>query len=303
MPLFGRKKDEGPKHPGFEEVVERALKAIGREYDLRGDHLDIKLVHGWRGYDVEPVRRRCEARPPDTWLGIVTKDLRQTVELAEREGPVPEWDEAQDNLKLRMHLRGNVPPQYPLGLPFGDDLLAVLAIDRGEGAQLVKLVDANHWGRPFDDLLDIARRNTQAGVEGDIEIERVPLKQGAGEAVLYKSRRWFAASQAMWPERMLGEIGRHGALVATPNCHLAMAYAIDDARALAAIDVLAPWVEARAGVESGAISPHLYWWRPGQTLRLDDARREELAERLGPVAPPEPPRGSTTTGAPVKFKR
>jgi hypothetical protein len=299
MPLF-RKKDDGPGHASFEEVVERALKAIGREYDLRGDHLDIKLKHGWQPYDLAPVRRRCESRPPDTWLGAVTKDLRETVELAEREGPVPEWDEAKDRLKLRMHLRTKVPAQYSLALPMGDDLLAVLALDKGDSAQLVKLIDANHWGRQFDDLLHIARVNTQA--EADLELERIPLKENAGVAVICKSRRWFGASQAMWPEKLLGEIGKHGALVAAPNCHLSMAYAIDDRRALTAIDVLAPWVENRTENVTGPISPHLYWWRPGETRRLDDERRQELAELLGGAEPPEPPRGSTTAGLPAKFK-
>ena len=300
MRLRKRRGDDG-KPPDIDAVIDHALSTLGREYDRREDHVDIKLTHGWRGYSLDALKRRMQARPADTWLGIATKDLRETVELAEREDPVPEWPEAQPMLKLRMHLREKVPASTPLGVPFGDDVLGVLALDRGDRVTLVKLVDANHWGRPFDDLLEIARRNTRA--EPGLKHERIQLKGGGGEAVLCSSEgRFFAAAQALWPETLLGEIGRLGALVAVPNPHVAMAYAIDDARTLAAIDVLAPWTQRRVAAVQNPISPHLYWWRPGSIQRLDAEPLAELRELLGPAPAPEPPKppkpssSSTTRG-------
>jgi hypothetical protein len=194
-------------------------------------------------------------------------------------------------LKLRMHLRTNVPAGYPLGVPFGDDCIAVLALDKGDTATLVRLIDANHWARPFDDVLEVARRNT---AEEQVKIERITLKGGAGEAVLASSGRWFAATHALWPERLLGALGRHGALVAAPNPHVAMAYAIEDATTLKAIEVLAPWVQKRVDAVDNAISPHLYWWRPGRNIdRLDATQHERLAELVRPALPPS---STTTTG-------
>ena len=290
MPLFRGKKRGGggePKPPDADQVIERALKALGREYDMRGDTVDIKLAHGWEGYNLEALRRRMQARPHDTWLGIATKDLRETVELAEREGPLPEWEEAKTRLKLRMHLKANVPPAYPLGVAFGDDLIAVLSLDKGDKANLLKLVDANHWGLPFEDLLHVARINTQK--EQDLERQRITLKDDAGEAAIVSSKRWFAASQVLWPELMLGEIGRFGAVVAAPNAHVALAYAIDDRRALAALELLEPWAQRRTEAGVPAISPYLYWWRPGNVVKLDAVQRAELEALLPPDEPPPPP--------------
>ena len=291
MPLFRKRRGE-PAPPKLDEVIEHALGTLGREYDLRDDHVDIKLAHGWQGYNLEALRRRMQARPPDTWLGIATKDLRETIELAEREGPLPEWEDAKTQLKLRMHLKENVPPAYPLGIPFGDDLIAVLSLDKGEKANLLKLVDANSWGLPFDDLLAVARVNTQN--EPDLERQRIALKDDAGEAAIVSSKRWFAASQVLWPELMLGEIGKHGALVAAPNAHVALAYAIDDRRTLAALELLEPWAQRRTEVGVPAISPRVYWWRPGNVAALDAERRAEL-ESLLREAPPKPPSRVSST--------
>ena len=288
MPLFRKKRGGEPEGPKIDDVIEHALGTLGREFDMRDDHVEIKLEHGWQSYNLDALRRRMEARPQDTWLGIATKDLRETVELAEREGPLPEWEEAKTQLKLRLHLKENVPPAYPLGMPFGDDLMAVLALDKGDKANLLKLVDANHWGLPFDDLLHVARVNTQN--EPDLERQTITLKDDAGEAAIVSSKRWFAASQALWPERMLGEIGKFGALVAAPNAHVAMAYRIDDRRTLPALELLEPWAQRRTEAGVPAISPHVYWWRPGNIVRLDGEARSELESLL-----PEAPKPSRTT--------
>jgi hypothetical protein len=293
MALFRKRKDEAPQPETFEQVCERALTAIGREYDLRDDHVDIKLSHGWRGYHLGDVRARCEARPPDTWLGIVTRDLRATVERDEREPPLPEFEQAKGQLKLRMHAREQLPAGYPLGVPFGPDLVAALTIDRGESAKLVGVPDANEWARPFDELLRIAHANSHADLD-EHKVERIDIKGGGGQAVVCSSERWFAATQALWPDRLLDQPGRHGALVAAPNPFVALAHAIDDHRTRAAIEVLVPWAQRRVEAVENPISPHLYWWRPGKVVRLDDERRAELEALLGPD-PSSRPSSSTWT--------
>jgi hypothetical protein len=293
VPLFRRRKEsEADREPTFDEVVDRALRALGREHDRRDDHVDIKLSHGWRGYNLADIRARCEARPRDTWLGIVTRDLKATVERDESEPPLPDFAEAQPRLRLRMHARAQLPAGYPLAVPFGPDLLAALTLDRGDSAKLVSVPDANEWARPFDELLRIAHANSHA--DEDLKHERIELKGGAGRAVVCSSERWFAATQALWPDRLLGEPGRHGALVAAPNPFVSLAYAIDDHRTRAALEVLVPWAERRVTAVENPISPHLYWWRPGKVVRLDDERRAELDALLGPD-PAAKPSSSTWT--------
>lgn len=295
MPLFRRKGGgDAEKPPSFDEIMDRALRALGREYDLRGDHVDIKLTHGWRGYSLGDIRARCEARPPDTWLGIATRDLRAAVELAEREPPLPSFEEAKGNLKLRMQPRDRLPAGYPLGVPFGPDLIAALTLDRGETAKLIGVPDANEWARPFDELLRIAHANSHADEE--LKLEPIELKDGSGRAVVCSSERWFAATQALWPDRLLGQPGTHGAIVAAPNPHVALAYAIEDHRARAAVEMLTGWAERRVAAVDNPISPHLYWWRPGRVVRLDDDARAELDALLGPDPATPPSRTSSTTG-------
>lgn len=302
MPLF-RKRGGGEQdeHQSFEEVVDRAMRAIGRDFDRREDHLDIKLEHGWQGYDLSPLRARCDARPKDTWLGVVTKQLRETVELAEREGPPPPWDEARTMLKLRLHRADAVPPAHPLGIALSDDLFAALAIDRGDSANLLRVPDANAWGQPFDELIAVARDNTAN--EPDLKLERIEIKDGGGAAAICSSTRWFAATQIMWPERLLGEVGRHGAVVAAPNPHVSLAHPIEDRRTLAAVEQLRPWADRRVAAAPNPISPYLFWWRPGSIVRLDDERLEELEKLLGPAAPPTLSRTSATGGATVRMQR
>jgi hypothetical protein len=292
MALFRKKGPEPERHATFEEVADRALAALGREYDRRDDHVDIKLSHGWRGYDLRDIRARCEARPPDTWLGILTRDLKATVERDESEPPLPSYDDAKAMLKLRMHARDQLPAGYPLGVPFGPDLMAALTLDRGDNAKLVGVPDANEWARPFDELLRVAHANSHA--EPDLKLERIELKGGGGQAVICSSDRWFAATQALWPDRLLEQPGRHGALVAAPNPFVALAYAIDDHHTRAALEVLEPWAERRVEAVPNPISPHLYWWRPGKVVRLDDERRAELDALLGPD-PAAKPSSSTWT--------
>ena len=304
MPLFRRKPDrnEAEQPESFTDVADRALRALGREYDLRGDHVDIKLErgHGWRGYDLSAIRLRCEARPRDTWLGIVTRDLRATVEQAEREPPLPDFDTAKGMLKLRMHTRDQLPGGHSLGVPFGPDLMAAVTLDYGDSAKLVRMPDANEWGRPFDDLVRIAHSNSHD--DADLEHEHIELKGGAGRAVICSSKRWFAATHALWPDRLLEQPGRHGALVAAPNPHVSLAYAIDDHRARTALEVLGPWAERRVEAVPYPISPHLYWWRPGRVVRLDDEHRAALDALLGPDPSAPPPRISSTLGT-VRARR
>lgn len=148
--------------------------------------------------------------------------------------------------------------------PLADDLAAVLCIDLPTTVQNVRPEDVEAVGLPVEELW----RRALTQLDDGEPVERVPLDE-ARRVEIIASDSQFLATRVLDLEKLIGPIGKHGALLALPHRHMVMVHTIEDGPTLLeAVDILVP-VAARAHADGpGALSPHLYWWHGGELERI-----------------------------------
>ncbi|CAA9531329.1 MAG: hypothetical protein AVDCRST_MAG85-3703 [uncultured Solirubrobacteraceae bacterium] len=311
MRLF-RRRDQEPDPPipewasffdreeyrAFLGVVDLTLEALGHERTWGDGVVEIEV-------DGEPVQlglsnlaQTLRGAPHEEWNGLAAAHFGAVTNQPDAGDMGVE--EARAILKLRLWARDQLPENLELvAKPFADDLLVVLALDFPQSVTNAKPDHLAAWGLSEEQAFAIAERNTRA--EPGLETEPAELGDGA-VAWLTIGDSFFTASQVLWPEQTAGEIPPNGALVAVPNRHVAWIHPITDLRVVGVVTTSAQWAHGNFVDGPGSISPHLYWWRPGEVRRIqtevtDDAVQitppdefVELLNQLGEQEPDDGPR-------------
>jgi hypothetical protein len=192
--------------------------------------------------------------------------------------------DVRERLRVRVVLGEDMPASFEVGArrPVAEDLDAVLVADLPDRLEVVSPEALDRLGLAPDEALDAALAATERDAAA-LPDERERNDEGA-EVVFLRTESPWAASELLWPERRLGDLGEHGAVFAVPNEAVIAMHAITDARVTGVLAALAPWAGQLYFLEPGSVSPHLYWWTRDGVRRLP-ARLANDSASLSP--PPE----------------
>jgi hypothetical protein len=265
----------------FLETVHEELARLGLNGEV-DEHGTLTFPGEQGQYGLANLAQTCHGLPRAEWPEAAAGHFRQLIATHARDTESLAFAEASPLLKLRIWAAADMPPAARVvARELADDLLLVLSLDLPESVATVTPEQVEEWGRDEDELFAIAGEQTRSAEE--VEVERIELTGGV-ELVCTVGDSFFAASQILWPGRLLGDAMReHGALVAAPNRHLGIALAIDGLRVMDAFATLVSFLAGRYDEGPGSISPHLYWVREGETLlRIPVAMSEDGAQVFPP---------------------
>lgn len=146
--------------------------------------------------------------------------------------------------------------------PVGDDLNAVLCVDRRDAVVSLTPEQAKSTGMSREELWQLATQQIDDG----LSVTEDHFDPGV-HAVYGQSH--FVASRVLDLERFARPLGPHGAVVAIPTRHMLIFHRIETLAVMRALHVMGVLADEFHREEEGAIVPHLYWQPPaGALLRI-----------------------------------
>lgn len=140
-----------------------------------------------------------------------------------------------------------------------DGLRLVLAYDLPTRVVIPAREDVLEWGEE-DELFERALAQTRA--EPGLEVMQHDSPEGEATLWSLSGESFFAATHILWAEDFLPlPCEEHGALVAAPNRHTALAHPIRDLTVVHAVSMLLLVAEAGWRDGPGSISRQVYWRR------------------------------------------
>ena len=271
----------GEEWAAFVATVHAELGRLGLQGEI-DEHGTLTFPGEAGQYGLANLAQMCRDTVRDVWPELVADHFRQLIATKARDTDSLGFDAAAPLLRLRIWAAEDMPADAPIvARDLADDLLLVLTLDLPESVASVSAEQVADWGRDEDELFALAGEQTRE--DPDTEFHRMEHPGGV-DVILAASDSFFAASQILWPARLLGDaMDEHGALVAVPNRHLAVLLAIEGLGVMEAVGTLVPLVATRYEEGPGSISPHLYWVRDGEPLlRIPVAIGEDGAQIFPP---------------------
>lgn len=276
-------------------LVRTAFAEAGTEVVVRADHV---IDDDGRQFGLWNIAAVCNTEPERTWPGLV----RAHVALLGRPDDIESMDAAElgPSVYLRLVETAGLPDRswHPGAQTYGDDLTALLSVDR---AEMVSTPREDYWDARggLDRWLVTGRANLLALlISDDLDHERITPSSGAGGFEVVSGDSFFTASTALLTDDLLRRFvpaadASRGVLLAMPFRHQ-IAFRVIDGTADSAVALNHLFQFAMLGFSDapGPLSPHVYWIRDGrwvQITRFDDSRPvvelgPDLAELLGITA-------------------
>ena len=252
----------------FMSAVEGYFKKRGEPYDI-GDKT-VKLRGKW-DFGLVNIAQVCAQGKPADYPAIVDGHFQSAIgsmEFNEEfERTSDDFDSVRQYIATRLHDIGylNTVPDAFTHRPFAGELCAALSYDLPHVVQNIPRRNIDKWGKAEDELFSIGIENVRRNYP--LETERVEL---GGDEILVVDESHLFASNLLFE---LGErkdlVGKGGAIVASPNRHIAMVYPIESMKV---INVLSAFFRIVPGLFSkgpGSLTSEIYWYQGGRFERLD----------------------------------
>ncbi|MFC1411652.1 hypothetical protein ACEZCY_20565 [Streptacidiphilus sp. N1-12] len=186
------------------------------------------------------------------------------------------------------------PLSYCYGPPLTEGLVEVLALDLPETVQILPEHVVETIGSPAG----LRARALQNLREMPVERHEVIKEQDGARIDVLMGDSYFVASLVLILDTAVQQfagarLGPDGALVAMPFRHQLAFHAISDMTVIPSLNSMARFAATGFEEAPGAVSPSVYWWRPGAPLvRLSEkdgqgglrvvveSEFQELLERL-----------------------
>jgi len=179
---------------------------------------------------------------------------------------VDELETALPLLKVRVYRSSDLPPEALEGMAtmfLTPDLVGVLVADLPTTVQTLGRETVAGWGRPIEELLDLATDQTVAEAAG-LQRDSVDLGDGV-TATFLSGDSFFVASQVLRFDELAGS-PPNGALVVLPARHLLIWYPIRTTATVRAVQRLLAVANRLYQEGPGPVSPELFWWHGALTL-------------------------------------
>lgn len=312
MGLFKRTRPEPPpdgdlpldidKAARLRSLVRTTFAEAGIEVVVLADHV---VDDQGRQFGLWNIAAICNNEPDSDWPELVRAHVTRLARPDDLESMAPEDLEPAVYLRLVETAGLPDPSWHPRAQAFGDDLTAVLSVDRPE---MVTTPKEEYWSARggLDRWLATGRANLRALlISDDLEHQRVATAGGAGGFDVVTGESFFTASTALLTDDLVrrfapgaADVSR-GILVTMPFRHQIGFRVIDGTpESAVALNNLFQFALLGFSDAPGPLSPHVYWVREGswmQVTRIEDGQPivevgPELAEALG-ITPEDPPEG------------
>jgi hypothetical protein len=306
MGLFKRSKPASPpdshlpltqdRARRLRELVRTMLAEAGLEVLVHPDHMEDA---SGRKLGLWNLAALCKDAPEQEWPDLVARHVRALVEPEDLE------DLSEQDLRAAVHLRLAERSGFPDGswhpraLPVGEDLLAVLSVDRPE---TVSTPREDYWDERggLEQWRATGWANLVAvALSDDLEHQRLVPPQGDGAFDVVMGDSFFTGSTALVVDHLVRRFTpeadfSRGLLVGVPFRHQ-LAWRVLDGTpdSAAALTHLFQFSMLGFADAPGPLSPNLFWvrgddWR--QVTRIEDEQArvdvdEELALALGMSGP------------------
>jgi hypothetical protein len=159
------------------------------------------------------------------------------------------------------------------------------ALERPEGIGTLSADGVARLGAP-DELRAVSRRNLAAlPVERHDVVEAGDGGPEDGTFHLLTGNSPFTGSLVLVLDDLVQEltgaaIPADGALVGLPSCHQLLVHPVAGKVPSLVVATMMSFTERQFGRASGALSPHLYWWRAGALTQLTEGDGTKLSAEL-----------------------
>lgn len=249
----------------FRAETSKLLDHVGLDHRWRDGFVEVVLDAWPQKLGVVTIARELHEKVPrDRWPAFLAEQVRSQVEALREREALPPWEQAQRWLRVRLRRREDLPQSHLfLAEEFGDELAVVMVLDDGRRTRTIKPEDVERWGAGVGDVVRIASEHTLAE---PVDATQYTHKSGALGVVLAAPKNVYGATHAVWPQTRV-PVGERGALVAVPNRHVCFLHALTGEHVPDVLGWIEPWIAARHQ-NTGPLSPHVHWWRPGRIVRL-----------------------------------
>ncbi len=256
----------------FEAVVLDAASALSAavvRYDSAGE-VELSGVRLAGTVDLRNVRQLCAQVERDRWPEIVLDHLSglATLQMAPRAAPT--LQQAQPLLRSRLYGEAELALTDAVVRPLAPGLVEALVLLEGGAIATLSRPAVQRWGVATDDLFARGR----AQVRGEGLLETRPVDVGGVTLTALEGTSFFTTTHLFWLAAYLA-LPPDGVLVAVPNRHLLLAWALDGPDVLDAAQALLVNADRFHQQGPGSLSPHLYWWHDERLTLLPAAVEPE----------------------------
>ena len=250
----------------FLEALDAELKRRGIAYEM-GEGVVRRTGAEPQEYGVVNLAQICNQAPRERWSSLVTEHFdrieRSRSEADGLDALGRDYARAQPLLKVRLYPSDFPVPAGSVRRELAPGLNAALVYDLPTAIALVPPDHVQAWGRSPDDLFGVGLDNVRA--EGSSTPQATEVGGATVHALLGNS--FFVASRALLLEGIVKPTP-FGAVVAIPHRHAVLFHAIEDRRAVAAIQAMLPAAFGMFQEGPGSVTSNIYWWRGGVFTHL-----------------------------------
>lgn len=292
---FNSNHEEVPQWASFfsKEEYHAFLKELGSYFQSKGlspvlDGSSVKIEGGEFGAQqlgLTNVAQVCKQGEPESYKEAIVAHFeameRGEVFRKEFEKIAGTYENVKPYIGVRLypqHYMDNLPKDIFIGKPFAGGMYAMLIFDMPDTITNIKPEQAEQWSKTFEDLFEVAVRNTRAN--NPVEIASFDF----GEFQI-----WFAEADHFFVPNLLFElenrpdlVGEYGALVGVPHRHAALVYPINGIEIIKAVNGLIPTIHGMHREGPGSLSSSLLWYHRGKFIDLP----YELDEQSLKFTPP-----------------
>jgi hypothetical protein len=255
----------------FRRLVGNSFAVVGRDVTVYTDHVQDRSGTKFGLWNIGAL---CAGVDPHDWPGLID-DHVQRVTTPTMELDNLSAEEFETGLYLRIADLAAVPNLDLLGYAreVAPGLLEVLSVDLRDSVATPSGDELLARG-PLSDLLELGRANLRALLESDAVVTET-VEDNGGRFTSITGDSFFTASLALiLPDTLLrfDELGR-GVIVAVPHRHQLLYRAMDGPDVEFALNAMFSIARHACYLESGSLSPHVYWVRGHRWTQVTSIQR------------------------------
>jgi hypothetical protein len=145
------------------------------------------------------------------------------------------------------------------------EVFKVLVYDFPQTIDNIPQSDVDKWGKAEDELFDIGVKNIRNKYLLDWEV----MSTDDDEFYIIETEHFFAPNILLELDNREELVGKHGAIIAIPNRHLAIIYPIRDLKVVRMLDFFFSSVPLFFSRGPGSLTQEIYWYRDQRFETLD----------------------------------
>jgi len=158
--------------------------------------------------------------------------------------------------------------------------VSALVIDFPSSVSTVRRDDAMSWGKSDDELFAIGVEN----VLKKYPAKPIPYELKGGYKIgAFLGDDVYVTTSVLAIEKYPAYVGSYGTLFGIPHRQTFMCYPIENADVISVVNKLCVMIDGMYREGPGSISPHLYWYRDGETIVIP----HEMIQGKLHVSPPQ----------------